>query len=214
MTNLPDALSAYRYGADAVGFIFYSKSPRYIRPETAMNIIKNLPREICKVGVFVNHDACEIKDIFHFCGLSLIQLHGDESFEYCTQFPASMLIKAIPLGTQSDLHALHSYPVRAILVDSRRQGQYGGTGETSNWDLASRAKEIHPLILAGGLNEENIQEAINTVSPHAVDLNTGVEDAPGRKNLEKIKNIIRLIRKIEKSQPKEMTGRDARIFIH
>ena len=214
MTNLTDALGACTSGADAVGFIFYRKSPRYIEPETAMNIIKNLPREICKVGVFVNHDANEIKDIFQFCGLTLIQLHGDESPEYCRQFPSSLLIKAISLNTENDLHVLKEYPVKAILADSRRQEEYGGTGDKSNWDLASRVKGIHPLILAGGLNKENIQDAVETVSPLAVDLNSGVEDAPGKKNHDKIKSIIGLIRKIEKIQPKDTAGRDAKIFIH
>ncbi len=203
ITNLNDALCVCSAGADAIGFIFYGKSPRYIAPETVKEIIKKLPDEVCKVGVFVNHDPKDVKEIFAHCGLTLIQLHGDESPEYCLQFPESLVIKGVSLKDSHDFLSLKDYSVRAFLVDSREKGVYGGTGKKSNWELAARVKKMHPLILAGGLSADNIVEAIASVAPHAVDINSGVEDSPGKKNAKKIKNIIDMIRKIDKSQPKE-----------
>ncbi len=197
ITNLKDALHACESGTDAIGFIFYQKSPRYVEPHTARDIIKDLPRHISRVGVFVNHDPGEVKDIISFCGLSMIQLHGDESPEYCFQFPASTLIKAVSSKADSTLDYLERYPVKAILMDSRINGRYGGTGKECDWNLAVRIKTFHPLILAGGLTDANIREAIRVVSPHAVDLNSGVEYSPGKKDPVKVKNIIRIIREIK-----------------
>jgi len=188
ITNLKDAISVSKSGVDAIGFIFYCKSPRYISPETAREIIKYLPQDLCKVGVFVNQDPRDVKDIFSLCGLTMIQLHGDESPEYCRQFDADTLIKAISFRSQKNLRVLQEYPVRAILLDASEPGYYGGTGKTSNWDLAASVKKTHDLILAGGLNVSNINEAIMTVSPHAVDVNSGVEISPGRKDPVKIYN--------------------------
>lgn len=190
MTNTDDAMNAAECGADALGFIFYRKSPRYIAPETAREIIENLPQSLCKVGVFVNHDAKGIKEIVEFCGLDLIQLHGDESPEYCRQFPKSKLIKAIAAKTPR----LSEYPVSAILIDAYDPKLYGGTGEKSDWDLAVKIKENHTLILSGGLNPENIREALKIVSPDAVDINSGVELSPGKKDPEKVKKIIEIVR--------------------
>ncbi|MCX5853992.1 MAG: phosphoribosylanthranilate isomerase [Deltaproteobacteria bacterium] len=201
ITNLKDAICVCKSGADAIGFIFYRKSPRYISPETARDIIKNLPQDLCKVGVFVNHDPRDVKDIFSLCGLTMIQLHGDESPEYCRQFATDTLIKAISSRTQKDLCGLPDFPVRAILWDASEPGYYGGTGKTSNWDLAAMVKKTHNLILAGGLNVSNINDAIMTVSPHAVDVNSGVEISPGRKDPVKIHSIIEMIRTITRNSP-------------
>ena len=190
MTNIDDAMNAVECGADALGFIFYRKSPRYIAPETAREIIGKLPNNICKVGVFVNHDAEGIKEIVEFCGLDLIQLHGDESPEYCRQFPESKLIKAITGQTPY----LSDYPVSAILLDAHHPQLYGGTGKESDWELAVGIKENHTLILSGGLRLENIREALKIVSPDAVDINSGVELSPGKKDPEKVKKIIEIVR--------------------
>jgi phosphoribosylanthranilate isomerase len=203
ITNLNDAMCVCTSGADAVGFIFYRESPRYVDPETARSIISKLPTDICKVGVFVNHDLSDVKEIFSHCGLTMIQLHGDESPGYCLQFPESVVIKGVSLKTENDLLVMKDYSVRAFLVDSREKGVYGGTGKKSNWELAVRVKSMYPLILAGGLSADNIVEAITSVAPHAVDINSGVEDSPGKKNAEKIKKIIEMVRKIDKGQPKE-----------
>ncbi len=194
ITNKEDALFAASCGADALGFIFYPPSPRYIAPEKARAIIADLPPEIAKVGVFVNHDANEVKQLQRFCGLDLIQLHGDETPDYCRLFRPSMVIKAVSLKTENDLEALRQYDVRAVLVDARDKDRYGGTGLTSNWELAVQVKKNHCLILAGGLNEGNIREALAQVSPQAVDINSGIESAPGRKDHAKLAGIIGIVR--------------------
>lgn len=193
--NLDDALAASEAGADALGFIFYPKSPRCVSPRQARGIISELPRTVAKVGVFVNDDPERIEEIAGTCGLDIIQLHGDETPDYCRRFPASMLIKAFSPRSAADLNRLDDYSVRAILVDAFAPGLYGGTGKTSNWELARAIGERCPLILSGGLNSGNIQEAIAAVSPDAVDINSGVESAPGRKDHYKLNEIIEIIRR-------------------
>lgn len=193
ITNLEDAISACLSGADAIGFIFYRKSPRYVTPECVRDMIKRLPRNISKVGVFVNHDVRDVRETLSFCGLNMVQLHGDESSEYCLQFAPSMLIKAISPRSEDDPVLLQTFPVKAILLDASETGCYGGTGKQSNWDLGGRVKEKYPLILAGGLNINNVREAIKTVLPQAVDVNSGVEMFPGKKDPEKMKQIIETV---------------------
>jgi phosphoribosylanthranilate isomerase len=194
ITNVPDALLASGYGANAVGFIFYPKSPRYVKPETAKRIIRRIPKGTKKVGVFVNESPPRVKELVEFCGLDLIQLHGSESPEYCRQFPSSLLIKAFSPRTEKDLGKLRAYPVRAILVDAHDPVLLGGIGKRSDWGLAAKVRESHLLILAGGLHVGNIREAIDVVSPHAVDINSGVENSPGRKNPEQVRAIIEILR--------------------
>jgi len=195
ITNLDDAFVVAESGADALGFIFYPKSPRHVSPEKAKEIIENLPCEITRVGVFVNHRAEEVKEIIEFCGLNLVQLHGNETPGYCRQFTSSIVIKAFSPRTENDLQILKDYPVRAVLLDTYDPGLYGGTGKTSNWELASKIKESHPLILSGGLNIDNIRDAVEIVSPHAVDINSGVESSPGKKDHNKVREIIEIVRK-------------------
>jgi len=196
ITNIEDASFAAECGVDALGFNFYSKSPRYVTPESAKGIIERIPDGITKVGVFVNHDALEVKKTVEFCGLDLVQLHGDESSEYCCQFPSALLIKAFSPRGKGDLRELCSYPVRAILVDAYDPLRYGGTGKRSDWRIAVKVKETHLLIIAGGLNTVNIREAIEIVSPHAVDINSGAESSPGRKDPEKVRKIVEIVRRI------------------
>ena len=193
ITNMEDAVMAYAYGADALGFIFYEKSPRYVSPETAMHVIRNLPDDVSKVGVFVNHDIRAVREIYDFCGLDLIQLHGDESPAYCSEFPQSILIKAISPRNEEDLGIVTQYAVKALIIDVRESGLYGGTGKKSNWELAAKLKDMHPLVLSGGLNAGNILEAIRTVSPHAVDVNSGVELSPGKKDPRKVQTMIETV---------------------
>jgi phosphoribosylanthranilate isomerase len=196
ITNLEDASFAVECGADALGFNFYSMSPRHVAPESAREIIEKIPDGITKVGVFVNHDALEVREIVEYCGLDLVQLHGDESSEYCRQFPSSLLIKAFSPREEGDLRKLRSYPVRAILVDAYDPLRYGGTGKRSDWRLAAKVKETHLLIIAGGLNADNIGEAIEIVSPHGVDINSGAESSPGRKDPQKVRKITEIVRRI------------------
>jgi phosphoribosylanthranilate isomerase len=191
ITNTEDALCVAQNGAAAMGFIFYPHSPRYIQPQKAKVIIDNLPRDLVKVGVFVNEKTDEVKRIFDYCGLDMLQLHGDESPDYCRQFPAGRVIKALELKNEEDLKTAAGYDVAAILVDSRPAGLYGGTGKTSNWDLARWISQT--LILSGGLNEDNVIEALQKVKPAALDINSGVEMQPGKKDSVKLARIMEKI---------------------
>jgi phosphoribosylanthranilate isomerase len=194
ITRLEDALCAAESGADAIGFIFHPASPRYITPERAREIIAQLPAKITKVGVFVNLPAREVKRTLEACGLDLIQLHGDESPAYCRLFPYGRVIKAVFLQAPEELGKFADYAVRAFLVDVRDAGRYGGTGKRADWALAARLGELYPLILAGGLAEENIGAALAAVAPRAVDINSGCELAPGIKDHDRMRRIVEIIR--------------------
>jgi phosphoribosylanthranilate isomerase len=202
ITNMEDATFAATCGADAIGFIFYPKSPRYVAPETVKKIIEEISREITKVGVFVNHDVAEVKETIDFCGLDMVQLHGDESPTYCAQFPQSQVIKSFAPRTEDDLVNMREYAVKAILVDAHDPVRYGGTGEQSDWTLAAKVKKTHPLILAGGLSMANIKEAVEHASPHAVDVNSGAEIAPGKKDHQKVRAIIDLVHELGENSAK------------
>lgn len=203
ITNEKDALCAAQSGAAALGFIFYPPSPRNIKPADARKIVSVLPDELVKVGVFVNEKAAEIKRVMKYCALDMIQLHGDESPEYCRHFPAYQVIKAVELKNEDDFNHASSYDVAALLVDSRHAGLYGGTGKKANWELACRIKNIKPLILSGGLNEDNIAQALKDVAPHALDINSGVESEPGKKDHAKLARIFDIIRHAD-VEPNEM----------
>lgn len=194
ITNKNDSLFAAQCGAAALGFIFYPPSPRYITPEDARKIIRAMPDEVVKVGVFVNEKTEEIKRVMDYCTLDMIQLHGDESPELCRQFSSSIVIKAVDLKNDDDLNNARCYGVAAILVDSRHAGLYGGTGKKADWELAFALKQKIPLILSGGLNEGNIAEAMKTVAPAALDLNSGVEVSPGKKDHAKLARIFDIVR--------------------
>ncbi len=213
ITRREDALCAAESGADALGFIFHPKSPRYITVERARAIVAELPEGIVTVGVFVNRPAEEVERTMEACGLDLIQLHGDESSAYCRRFPAGRVIKAIALRTAEELGQLADYEVRAFLVDARDAGRYGGTGKRADWELAARLGESHPLILAGGLAEENIAEALASVAPGAVDINSGGEQSPGIKDHDRLRRIVGIIRGMDRtagaSGPKVIFNRPA-----
>jgi phosphoribosylanthranilate isomerase len=194
ITRLEDALCAADCGADAVGFIFHPASPRYIAPERAKAIIAQLPEGISTVGVFVNRGLKEVERTVEVCGLKLIQFHGDESPEYCRLFPPQRVVKAVSPRTAEELRALDVYEVRAFLVDARDTCRYGGTGKRADWKLAASIGKMHPLILAGGLNAENIEAALTAVAPQAVDINSGCELAPGIKDHDRMRRIIGMIR--------------------
>ena len=194
ITRLEDALCAAACGADAVGFIFHPASPRYIAPERVRAIISELPRGIVKVGVFVNRPAQDVQRTVEACGLDLIQLHGDEPPDYCSLFGARRVIKAVSPQTPEEIGRLAAYRVRAFLADARDAGRYGGTGKRVDWNLAAKLGKLHPLILAGGLDSENIEAALAAVAPQAVDINSGCELAPGIKDHNRMRRIIGLIR--------------------
>ena len=196
ITNEEDALCAAKLGAAALGFIFCLPSLRYIKPEIARKIISVLPNEVVKVGVFVNESAAEVKRIVEYCRLDFVQLHGDESPEYCSQFPPARVIKAVELKNEDNLSYALGYDVAAILVDSRHAGLYGGTGKKADWDLARRIKNKRPLILSGGLSGENIKDAVEKVTPQALDINSGVEISPGKKDHAKLARLFDIVRKV------------------
>jgi phosphoribosylanthranilate isomerase len=191
LTNLPDALGASEAGADALGFVFYEPSPRYVSIESAAVITRELPPAIVKVGVFVNAPEEMVGRAVSECGLNLLQFHGDESPEYCLQF-GLMSMKAFRVSDAASLERLPDYPTDAWLLDAFSPNQLGGTGEKFNWDLALGAQKLgRPIFLAGGLTPENVGEAIRRTRPYAVDVSSGVEAAPGKKDLNKVRAFIR-----------------------
>jgi len=197
ITNQEDASMAVSCGAHALGFIF-APSPRAVSPEKARAIIRGISPFVKTVGVFVNERPDTILEVCRFCGLDIIQLHGDESPDLCEALMPHA-VKAFHVRDESSLQALESYRdrVRAFLLDSYCAEKRGGTGKSFNWDLARKAKEKGiPVILSGGLNPSNIQEAIITVGPHAVDINSGVEESPGKKSAPLMKRLMELIESI------------------
>jgi phosphoribosylanthranilate isomerase len=199
ITNIEDGLAAAAAGADALGFVFHPASPRYVAPGTAQGIIRELPPAVCTVGVFVNLATTEVLQIAERCGLDFIQLHGGETGEYCRRFPRERLIRALSFRSEEELSMIVDYPVRAVLVDAHDPVRFGGTGKTCDWKLAHKAAARYPLILAGGLGVENILAALEAVQPLAVDISSGVESAPGRKDREKIRSVIAAVKKYDLS---------------
>ncbi len=191
ITNLEDALRAADLGADALGFIFYPKSPRKVAPEAARAIIAQLPPLVTTVGVFVDEDAAAVRELAARVGLDWVQLHGQESPDYCRSL-GRRVIKGFRIQDEHSLSALAAYrgAAQALLLDTYKKGQIGGTGETFNWALAREAQKYGPIILAGGLNPENVARAIETAQPQAVDVASGVEAAPGKKDAEKLKRFF------------------------
>jgi len=197
MTSTRDAKRAVEAGADALGFIFHPSSPRFVPPETVKAVVRALPPETVTVGVFVDRDAREIEAVVSYCGLDLIQLHGREPLSTIRHFPPGRVIKAVggfARGSCEELKDLAGF-VRALLVDASTKERPGGTGLLSDWELARELARLHRLILAGGLSAENVEEAIAAVSPDAVDVNSGVESAPGVKDPVKMKKIIEIVKK-------------------
>jgi len=205
ITNIEDALAAASAGADALGFVFHPASPRYVTPGKAKEIIAALPPSTCAVGVFVNLAAMEVLQIAELCGLDFIQLHGAETQDYCRRLPRERVIKALSFRSEEEFAAMAGYPVRAFLVDAHDPVRHGGTGKTCDWNLAGKAAARYPLILAGGLNEENILSAMEAVHPRAVDISSGVEVQPGRKDHEKIRALIEAVRKYDVSATPDAT---------
>jgi len=180
---------AVKYGADAIGFIFHKESPRYVPPDQAASIMQKLPQHISKIGVFVHSTRREIETILRSSSLSAIQLHGDQHPEDCTGYDIAV-IKAFRVGEEFDIAQLGLYEVQAILLDTLRKGKAGGTGETFDWNVAVQAKRYGKLLLSGGLNVKNIEDAIRFVRPYGVDVSSGVEKSPGKKDHQKLKEFI------------------------
>lgn len=189
ITSLEDALEAIDAGADALGFVFYSASPRHILPEQAADIIRRLPPFVQTVGLFVNEELSIVNTTADRCGLDIVQLHGDETPEYCESV-RRRVIKAFRVRDINSLDSLAQYSVSGCLLDAWSPTAPGGTGQTFNWDIAAAASAQRPIILAGGLIPDNVAEAVRRVRPYAVDVSSGVESSPGRKDTDKVRKFI------------------------
>jgi len=190
ITNPEDAQAAVEAGADALGFVFFKGSPRYISPREAASIVKGLPSFIPSVGVFVDETVEQIKKIVSQTGIDIIQLHGDEPAEAC-RIPRRT-IKAIRVKSLESLLPLEDYKglVSAFLLDTYAPDMLGGTGRIFNWDIALEAKRFGKVILAGGLTHENVFDAVRHVRPYGVDSSSGVEREKGRKDHDKVRLFI------------------------
>ncbi|AMV71576.1 phosphoribosylanthranilate isomerase [Desulfuromonas carbonis] len=195
ITSLEDALHACACGVDALGFVFYEESPRCIDPGSAAKIIRQLPPFVTTVGLFVNADPEQVEEVADFCGLDVIQLHGDEGPDDC-DFTPRRTIKALRVKDAASLARHDDYAVAALMLDSWVKGSYGGTGHLFNWELAAAVARQRPVILAGGLTPENVADAIRAVRPYAVDVSSGVEAAPGRKDPAKVAAFIDAARRL------------------
>ncbi len=191
ITNKEDALAAAHFGADALGFVF-ATSPRKVSAESAREIIKALPPFVKTVGVFVDEDPERVSSIAALCGLDILQLHGSESVDYCSRFDRRV-IKAVRMQSRDELKNLSKYVdvVDGLLLDTYVPDKPGGTGITFDWKLAVEAKRYGRIILAGGLNPENVAAAISMVKPYAVDASSGLERSPGVKDHKKMARFIK-----------------------
>lgn len=207
ITRLEDALAAVRAGADALGFIFHTESPRAIQPQTARAIVDQLPQATEKIGVFVNTPPERVSEIADCAGLTAVQLHGDEyrdatrfvvSRKVLVSLPASSVLEDVQTDGASSALLQMPKNLLAVLVDSGNGHERGGTGKTFDWNqagaLISRLKRRHPVVVAGGLNANNVQEAIRTLRPWGVDVSSGVEASPGRKDPDKMRAFVKAVR--------------------
>lgn len=199
ITNLDDALAAVDAGADALGFNFYPRSPRYITPEAARAIIDRLSGvgspDLLTVGVLVNESLDAIKKIAAVAGVSALQLHGNEPPEYCKALEDYYVIKVFSAGDEFAPKMVLQYDVQAVMLDAVDEKIFGGTGKLSNWSVARKMRELFPkLFLAGGLSAENVAAAINQAKPYAVDACSRLESAPGRKDHDRVRAFVNAVR--------------------
>lgn len=190
ITSLEDALAAIECGADYLGFNFYRKSPRYVSPSEARTIVDATADRATPVGVFVNEESAKaVLSLMNESGVAMAQLHGNEGDSYCVEVGADRVIKVVRPGPDFEAASIVGYPAAAILIDAADEMLYGGTGRTSNWGIAREIAQLRPLFLAGGIGPNNVREAIAKVAPFAVDVNSAVEIAPGRKDVEKLRQL-------------------------
>ncbi len=199
ITNLEDALRAISCGADALGFIF-APSPRKIDPLRVQEIVHHLPPGVLKVGVFVNEDLRVVEQIAGKCDLDFLQLHGEESPEYCRRAPLPV-VKGIRIKDRESLQVAERYPMTFLLLDSWAPDRAGGTGKTFAWEIAREIRQKRNFILSGGLSAENVAGAIQQLHPMGVDANSGIEKKPGVKDPEKLAHFIRKVRETDASVP-------------
>lgn len=199
ITNFEDAEVSARAGCDALGFIFYKKSPRYITPEKARDIIRQLPARphIAKIGVFVNAREKTVRRIIKICNLDMLQFHGNESPEFCRRFKGCRVIKAFRVKNKMHLGRVLDYHPFAYLFDTFMEKKIGGTGKAFDWKMVRHINGIkRPVFLSGGLNAQNVRKAIEIARPEWVDVSSGVELRPGKKNGCKVREFIKAAKRV------------------
>jgi len=195
ITNREDAIASAVLGADALGFIFYPASPRYIAPKKLKRITALIPEKIIKIGVFVNAKEKLIKNIARTCKLNMLQFHGNESPQFCQRFKGFKIIKSFRIKDKLDLAEIAKYKTHAYLFDTFTKTKFGGTGKSFDWRLLKDIRKLkRPIFLSGGLNAENILEAVRIVHPDWVDVATSVEIRPGGKDYKRIREFIKKVR--------------------
>lgn len=196
ITNLEDALNSVKAGCNALGFVFYRKSPRYITPEKASRIIKHIPAHILKIGVFVNAEEKTIKRIAKLCSLNILQFHGKESIKFCNKFKDYKIIKAFRVKDKVDPRKIIKYKTFAYLFDTFVKSKAGGTGKNFNWKLVRHIDGLtRPVFLSGGLTANNVKKAMEVVQPDWVDVSSSVEIKLGKKDSNKVRQFIEIVRK-------------------
>jgi phosphoribosylanthranilate isomerase len=198
ITSAADAAEAVAAGADALGFVFVPGTPRHLTPEAAEGIVAGLPPFVTPVGVFLDRPAAEVAAIAARCRLQAVQLHGQEPADYCRAMPLPV-IKALRVRDASSLEPLGWYPAQGFVLDAYVEGQPGGTGRLFPWELAVGLGSRVPIILSGGLTPENVAGAVRRVRPYAVDVSSGVERSPGRKDPQKMKEFIAHVREADRA---------------
>lgn len=198
ITNKIDAIAAAELGVDMLGFVFYKKSKRYADPMVVEDIANELAPSILKVGVFVDEEKDKVIEIAQDISLDMLQFHGNETPEYCDYFKTDYkVIKAFRLKNKKDLEKVNSYDTDFYLFDTYKSDSVGGTGQTFDWKILKDFEVLKPVILSGGLNPDNVEKAIQEVAPYGVDVSTGVERSPGRKDPELMKKFVEKVRKID-----------------
>ena len=202
ITIKEQALAIAALNVDALGFILYQKSPRYIKPNKIRSIINVLPPFVKTVGVFVNESIADLTEIMLQSGLDLAQLSGDESPDYCRQLTENGIswIRSFRIRDPADLDQTALFPANYILLYAWSDKDFGGTGKTFDWHIIDQLPDRYEIILAGGINLENVEKAIKSVQPYGIDVSSGVEESPGVKSIEKVKALLKRIRMSEEQK--------------
>jgi phosphoribosylanthranilate isomerase len=196
ITNKKDALGAAALEPDMMGFVFYSGSKRYVEPKIVRDIVNELPSSIIKVGVFVDMDKNRVLEIAGECVLDMLQFHGDEAPDYCSLFRDSYrVMKAFRIKDGGSLKGINDYDADFYMLDTYSSGKKGGTGEIFDWKIIENFEFLRPIILSGGLTPDNVRDAIERLSPYGVDVSTGVEASPGKKDTGLMKKFVENVRK-------------------
>jgi len=197
ITTIADAVNAAELGVDMLGFVFYPRSKRYVTPCAVRDIVNELPSSIVKVGVFVDEKYDDVIAIAEEAGLTALQFHGNESPEYCAAFAGKYkIIKAFRVKEQRDLRDVNIYPADYYMLDTYIEGAVGGTGKAFDWKVLKDFEILKPMILSGGLTPDTVDKAIREIAPFGVDVSSGVEKEPGKKDLERMKKFVQNVRKV------------------